>query len=332
MKLMDLIEARKNPDQNIKLSTMQQFDVVMKNHDTKNLYVTFSDIPKLGANPQSSFRTPLGIYAYPINYVKSKGIIQVPFAGNRHYIIIFKCDSNKLWNLQIESPKIKSSIVDTLDSLNIQIDIPNLEKQPTNILWKAIYRALKFESNIGILVRKILSKSGIIGVLDNGTGTIHEKEPIQAVFFDISELELVTILDNKRTTELFQSNINSATQLSLTHFKQILKLGRKQPPKVEQQILKNSDYATQYSIKILKRRWLEAEPIILTSPSNTILYANELIKGRWLEAEPILKIHPKYAYLYIINKLHSRWPEAEPYLEKENSKYFELYKQYVYNL
>lgn len=54
-------------------------------------FVHFSDLDKLGINPQSSFNTPIGIYGYPLEAFDIEDIIKgnVPFAGDRHYIHIF---------------------------------------------------------------------------------------------------------------------------------------------------------------------------------------------------------------------------------------------------
>lgn len=50
---------------------------------------------KLGINPQSGYNTPLGVYAYPIDYVISENG-KVPFAGDRHYMYVFRASGNIL--------------------------------------------------------------------------------------------------------------------------------------------------------------------------------------------------------------------------------------------
>ena len=72
MKISDtLSEARKNPGQNPKTSINA---IIQKAYDettdmvtptTKNLFVSFTTVDKLGINPQSHYDTPLGIYSYP---------------------------------------------------------------------------------------------------------------------------------------------------------------------------------------------------------------------------------------------------------------------------
>jgi len=58
-------------------------------------------------------------------------------------------------------------------------------------------------------------------------------------------------------------------------------------------------WAYWYAHKVIKGRWEEAEPIIMTSPEETCYYARNIIKGRWKEAEPITLTDPEAAYYYL---------------------------------
>ena len=44
------------------------------------------------------------------------------------------------------------------------------------------------------------------------------------------------------------------------------------------------------------------------------LYARDIIKGRWPEAEPVIMTDPNLAYWYAKNIIEGRWPEAEKYI------------------
>lgn len=53
-------------------------DILLKYINEDGVYVTFTEINKVGINPTSEFETPLGIYCYPIKeaykyYVKRRG-------------------------------------------------------------------------------------------------------------------------------------------------------------------------------------------------------------------------------------------------------------------
>jgi len=107
---MKLIEIRKNPDVNIKDNI---FDIVKK-YDKSNHFIHFTDIPKLGINPQYRFgRSPLAIYGYPVHYVIEQNF-SVNFI-NRDYYFIFETSSNKVFDLSKEEPnleELKNKVID----------------------------------------------------------------------------------------------------------------------------------------------------------------------------------------------------------------------------
>jgi len=82
-----------------------------------------------------------------------------------------------------------------------------------------------------------------------------------------------------------------------------------------------------YAKDIIKGRWPEAEPTIMTSPAYAYHYAYGVIKGSWPEAEPIIMASPGYAYYYSKYIIKDRWPEAEPAIMK-NSYCWKLYKDH----
>ena len=101
MKLQDaltaklLVETRRNPELNPKISAYMALKPYSNNDD---YYISFTDIDKIGIYPQSQFRTPLGIYTYPLKEVWEKYNIDkkrsigksVPFAGERPHIWLLK--------------------------------------------------------------------------------------------------------------------------------------------------------------------------------------------------------------------------------------------------
>lgn len=70
----------------------------------------------------------------------------------------------------------------------------------------------------------------------------------------------------------------------------------------------------------------EVEPIlhiIKKSPSYAYWYAR-LIKGRWIEAEPYIMRDPVYVFYYAIGVIRGRWLEAEPII-RTNGHWWESY-------
>ena len=94
-------------------------------------------------------------------------------------------------------------------------------------------------------------------------------------------------------------------------------------PEAEPYIMTGA-YAYIYAKDIIKGRWPEAEPYIMTDAECAYFYANYVIKGRWPEAEPYIMKGPVYAYYYAKDVIKGRWPEAEPYIMKDE-KYWEAY-------
>lgn len=108
MRAIDFIqEARRNPEQNPKTSVNEYIEQALAqaeplgNTNFKNLFVSFTDLPKLGINPQSRYNTPIGIYAYPAEYVVDKTtqygeksstltMQSLPFAGGKPWANIFR--------------------------------------------------------------------------------------------------------------------------------------------------------------------------------------------------------------------------------------------------
>ena len=76
MKIKDLIEARRNPEQNVKLASgMKELHAIAKTiSDPENWAISMTSEPKLGINPQVGISedTPKGIYFYPLNYALYK--------------------------------------------------------------------------------------------------------------------------------------------------------------------------------------------------------------------------------------------------------------------
>lgn len=96
-------EARRNPEMNPHIGA---WDYVDKYKDDEDVYISFTEIDKIGINPRSKYNTPVGIYTYPLKEFAEKYIFgsmsavdeynklhikntvgsYAPFAGNAKYI------------------------------------------------------------------------------------------------------------------------------------------------------------------------------------------------------------------------------------------------------
>ena len=100
-KLQSLIgEARRNPEQNPKVSINERIRRHLENADmlrdanVPNSFVSFTAVDKLGINPGSRYDTPLGIYCYPSFYVydeigDSVPMSELPFVGDAEFANVF---------------------------------------------------------------------------------------------------------------------------------------------------------------------------------------------------------------------------------------------------
>jgi hypothetical protein len=91
IQLINLTEARRNPELNPKISA---YEALKPYKDNPNMYISFTKIDKIGINPKSYFNTPLGIYTYPLQVIWEEYQIDrkktvgkaVPFAGENPFI------------------------------------------------------------------------------------------------------------------------------------------------------------------------------------------------------------------------------------------------------
>jgi hypothetical protein len=245
MHLIDIFEVRKNPELNPKVSVNQYIDQAMTTagklpgSDIINLFISFTQLPKLGINPRSHYNTPLGIYAYPADYVVASthgrySMATLPFAGKQPYANIFQgrgnivhlntmsiqdesLYNNKLWAYANRLPKIDFTkhyappgkdwpdIVD--NTINAADDYARESRSPGGRLW---YTTWKLSGYIETYLKKPASLAwnelfrqvlGIDGCVDTGKGIIHPSEPTQAVFFSLGATKLITTVQNKYSPE-----------------------------------------------------------------------------------------------------------------------------------
>lgn len=133
-----------------------------------------------------------------------------------------------------------------------------------------------------------------------------------------------------------------------------IRMWTSKPDKVMEKVILNLGWewtaaskACEYSRKVLKKRWPQAENIIKKVPYQSYLYARHVVRGRWEEAEASIakcsnssylyakyvlndrfilgenkKIwkHPRDIYLYSKYVLKSRWLEKEKIIERYVNK------------
>ena len=245
MHLIDIFEVRKNPELNPKVSVNQYIDQAMTTAgklpgtDITNLFVSFTQLPKLGINPRSKYNTPLGIYSYPADYVVASthgrySMATLPFAGKQPYANIFQGRGNivdlKNMTLQDEyryNDKLRAyakrlPVVDFTKhyaspgkdwpdivnrTINAAVDYAKERMLPGGRLW---YTTWKLSGYMATYLKRPASLAwnelfrqalGIDGCVDTGKEIIHPSEPTQAVFFSLGATKLISTVQNKYSPE-----------------------------------------------------------------------------------------------------------------------------------
>ena len=207
MKLLELFEARRNPEQNPKTSINQiitdRLDATSSTiAGVPNLFVSFTSIDKLGINPGSKYDTPIGIYTYPAVYVMDvvgdKGALsKLPFAGNMPYVNMFSATGNiinvatmskaeaygycdkiaRYWSYEAEiSDDEANEIIDGyIKSANTYANFP---EYPGGVFWYVTMMVSKellaphYNSTVPIVWNKLFREIKIDGVVDLDPSTI----------------------------------------------------------------------------------------------------------------------------------------------------------------
>lgn len=178
----------------------------------KDYSIHFSDLPKIGINPQSKYDTPIAICGYPLTSNIYNQLIdkELPFAQDKKYMHLYRVkdafnvdnyteekyeeDLNKILELIKSNPRWKRKI-NYDDSLADQHNIYKLksfgytdrEPKPFSTMW-----------NIGRLLCENSRKwNGLLralrynAIVDLGHGILHPNEPNQTMVLNPSNIEEV---------------------------------------------------------------------------------------------------------------------------------------------
>lgn len=189
--------------------------------DDSQAFVTFSNLPKLGINPQTDYNTPAGIYSYPIQAVWPQIVKNtLPFAGERKYAVVFQPKTSQgivivenYTEDQYQQAKDRL-IQDVLPQLRYPGDISQVIEQgeagskldlPAGRLWNVTRLAAQQMAQTTrptVAWNIILRRLGIAGVIDRGEGLIHPNEPIQAYWTSREPLQKLGVFPNIRKKDL----------------------------------------------------------------------------------------------------------------------------------
>lgn len=215
-KYKSLFEIKNNLNKDI-------WDFVKKYKNDKSIFITFTKKPKVSINLKTSYETPIGIYTYPLKEFIKKHVKIIdeskflgdyaPFAGSSKYVHFLKLnntssilpDLHKNYTEEMYKKNLKK-LKKKYNKLNKElIEYALLVSRESNPAGKlmSVLRSLTSEytnsnNKRAKLWTEMLQYLGHDGLIDrSGKGYIYALEPIQAVFFNKSDLETLNTFENK---------------------------------------------------------------------------------------------------------------------------------------
>ena len=300
-----LLELRRNPEQNPKVSTLEALEKYAGRDD---VFVSFtSDVgkrpmgtargdkntsgSKLGINPKSKYNTPIGIYTYPIDHVLSKRG-KVEFAGKEPFLYVvqatkplldlnnyteedFERDSEKLIDMGFKGYFRDEGIDNATHNI------------PAGWLWNwtrlaGIYADVGGSTSPPVKWSKILRSLGYSGAIDLGSGIIHGSEPTQAVFFSKDAVKVLEVIPNRLVSKPLKrtfsqiKNPSEETQLAAVRFDgNLIRLIKNPSEKVQLSAVQQDGTSIKY---IIEKGITPSEQVQLAAVQQDIL-AFEYIKN-----------------------------------------------------
>lgn len=311
MRYAEFNESRKNPPLNPKLTSENELNAIAQQYGTDNMYVTFSNVNKLGVNPNHEYTTtPLGIYAYPLEYILQLGWNHIPYAANRPYITVFKDTANLKQKFVIDYNSDYDDILDfsfrcegplrelllkkynreLSEYIEWDLDLEGYdETEQANIMYKLLITRNMTEISSPVDddnddIKKlfltpsdqtyILRKAGYTSLIDS-TGAIHSNESHQAVFFDVSKLKVIKQIQNR---------VERSDHDDFVPFDQA---------EVDDPLAIHDPSKALVAARMFYPNNQERyTPAILKTPLTAFKYATYVLKNKWPEGEKVIQKNP----------------------------------------
>ena len=171
-------------------TSLEALRYIYDNHPSpKNLVVTYTEVDKVGVNPQTQYTTPLGIYFYTAKYVLNKKG-KVPLGAERPYMFVCELTRpGKVMHMRRDDDGGEAS---------------RLWRSTEDEAWgDENNRGHSMHAGLGagamakvVAWSKALRDAGVSGFIDHGTGTIWPAEPFQGVVFTAGDLRVLHRLEN----------------------------------------------------------------------------------------------------------------------------------------
>lgn len=228
MDLNDLLERRRNPEQNPRVGAVE---FLRRYKDNPKMYLHTTNLQKVGIFPRStaSHDLPAGIYAYRLMDIwedtierwnsgeYQRGLEFLPYTGGDH-LFVLESDIDPDFPHDYSQQDLNADIVklkklfgfpdERIKRLERTAETNlNFQECPAGYLWgmtKAIAAGIDHEFDQYTPVNTmrwntLLRRLGYVGFNDPGVGVIHGAEPTQAVFLTAAAFRVVDhMLKNRR--------------------------------------------------------------------------------------------------------------------------------------
>jgi len=167
----------------------------LEKHRGKGLWVHFTDIPKIGIRPSISHKDPVGIYLFPLDHIADE-FSRYHHWAFRRYMFVCRVSAGNVLDL---STVTATDMESALAALGVQGEPEARSGEPGEKLWRALDEAAReggeWGTKRGMAFRRILKRLGYDAVRDPGTGTIHSNEPDQFLVLDLTDIEVVEMVE-----------------------------------------------------------------------------------------------------------------------------------------
>jgi len=181
-------------------------------------FLHFTNINKLGINPQYQHHTPAGIYSYPLEQKIFNELAEdrIDYASDYKYLILFrKITDDKIYDFEIDDitdDELERKIMVARNLINFHYLDEGGRNPVTNL--QTFFQLVQNSSLRPLQKRKIFLACEIDGLIDRGESFITNDIAAQAVFFNISKIEIQQVMKNPLLKEKLYQAIADNSALS----------------------------------------------------------------------------------------------------------------------
>ena len=219
-----ILENLINPEE-----SYSAFINLKKYSKARNIYVHFTDLNKLGINPQKGHHDPYGIYFYPSNFIFGEDSSSMQYGYSMKYYYICQINTKNFLKINsINYSDIKNFFETSgLSDIFNKIDITQFGKRDDKKLWNILdmlniepskrdtfflktaglkisdYNINSYKSLPHITWNRFFNKLGYDGIIDN-KGVVNENEPQQLIVFNPKTIKILDHGENKIQKNIYQ--------------------------------------------------------------------------------------------------------------------------------